>query len=510
MVQKSSAQKDYEAILEKSRHSRVLSGVASLLGWDQETYMPPAAAQIRAEQLKTLAGLIHKSRTNSAFAKSLEKLIDLKTGKISSKALSLPQKAALRVWREDYLKDTCLPAQFVEDFAKLSSESLVAWNTAKKHNTYKTFAPYLEKLVAMNRKKAELLGYKDHPYDALLDLYEPGATTKEVSAIFTDLKKSVVGVLNKIKKAKQIDDTFLFGKFDRNTQLEFGHQLMDAIGYDQTKGRLDISSHPFSTSSHPTDSRITTRIHPTSLMSNISVIMHECGHSLYEMGLPEEHYGSPLCEAVSLGLHESQSRWWETRIGQSKAFWQYYFPILQKKFPKKLDKISLDDFYRAINKVEPSMIRVEADEVTYSLHVILRFEIEKDLIEGCLSVHDIPEAWNEKMTELFGITPKNDSEGCLQDIHWSMGAMGYFPTYTLGNLYASHFFSAFEKEHKNWEKRVASGEFLFIKEWLNKNIHKFGRQYNSKELLENVTGKKFSADAYNTYIKNKYKQIYKF
>lgn len=502
------AQKDYQQLLEKSRYSNILNGIASLLHWDQETYMPAAATPIRSEQLKVLAGLIHKSKTHPSFEKALTKLIALKSGKVLAKGLSVPQKAALREWRRDYLQETCLPAAFVEEFAQLSSQAVVAWREAKSQNSFPTFAPYLEKIISMNRKKVDFLGYKKHPYDALLDLFEPNTTTAEVSAIFTPLRKSITTLLSKIKAAKQIDDQFLFGKFDHDKQMKFGHLLMDAIGYDRSKGRLDISAHPFSSSCHPTDSRITSRIHPESLMSHISAVMHECGHSLYAMGLPEEHYGSPLGDAVSLGLHESQSRWWETFIGQSKAFWEYFLPLLKKAFPKHFDKITVSQFYKAINQVKPSLIRVEADEVTYSLHVILRFEIEKALIEGSLSVHEIPEAWNAKMQDLLGIIPKNNAEGCLQDIHWATGAFGYFPTYTLGNLYAAQFFEAFEKQHPKWQKLVENGELLFIKEWLNKNIHHFGRQYTSKELIKRITGKEFSEKAYNTYLNHKYNEIY--
>jgi carboxypeptidase Taq len=280
------------------------------------------------------------------------------------------------------------------------------------------------------------------------------------------------------------------------------------MGFDFNQGRLDQSSHPFSSSPHPTDNRITTRFHATSLLSCISVILHEGGHALYEKGLPVEQYGTPLGSAISLGMHESQSRWWETRIGQNKSFWTHYLPKLQKYFPNDLKNVKLDPFYRAINKVEPSLIRVEADEVTYPLHVILRFEMEKALIEGSLKVRDIPEAWNSKMQELIGVTPATNSEGCLQDIHWAMGGFGYFPTYTLGNLYAAHLFEAFAKAHPDWEKQIASGNLMFITNWLHENIHQHGRRYTSQELLKKVTGKAFTADAYIKYLNSKYKDIY--
>lgn len=501
-------QKDFVQLHKISRHARILSGISSVLDWDQETYMPPGGANNRASQLEILAGIIHSEKTGKKFTNALSKLIDIPSGKVRVKGLTAAQTAALREWRRDYMKETVLPKRFVEEFAKLTSQSIVIWREAKKNNTFHHFAPFLDKIIAMSRKKADFLGFKDHPYDALLDQYEPDATTKDISKLFTSLRKDIADLLKKINKAKQIDDSCLHGKFAQEKQLEFGKRLLADMGYDMNHGRLDLSEHPFSSASHPTDSRVTTRIHPTSLISNFSVVLHEGGHALYEMGLPQEHYGSPLGDAISLGMHESQSRWWETRIGQNKSFWNYYLPLLKKQFSGKLDAISLDTFYKAINKVEPSFIRIEADEVTYPLHVILRFELERALIEGSLSVRDIPEAWNAKMQELLGITPVTNSEGCLQDVHWAMGGFGYFPTYTLGNLYAAHLFETFAKEYPDWEKRMAAGELAFIKNWLHQAVHQHGRRYSSMELLKKVTGRTFTAEAYTDYLSKKYKEIY--
>lgn len=503
------AQKDYEALHKISRHARLLESIGGLLEWDQETYMPTGSAAIRGEQVEALAGVVHKEHTSDTFKRALDKLIDVKSGKIKAIGLKEPQKAALQVWRRDFIKNTSLPLEFVEDFARLTSQSQLVWRKARKENAFKQFAPFLERIVDMCRKKADYLGYEEHPYDALMDIYEPHATAKDVSELFSGLKKGLVPLLKKIQKSNQVDDKFVHGKFDHQKQLEFGKLILKDMGFDMEKGRLDLSTHPFSSSAHPTDSRITTRIHPTSLLSNISVVLHEGGHSLYEMGLPIEAYGSPLGQSISLGIHESQSRWWETRIGQSIPFWTHYLPLLVKTFGGKLKNIPLKEFYNGINKVEPSFIRVEADEVTYSLHVILRFELEKALIEGKLKVRDIPEVWNEKMVELLGIKPKNYAEGCLQDVHWSMGGFGYFPTYTLGNLYAAQFFDAFAKEHPNWEKRVAKGELIFIKEWLTQNIYRHGRRYNGKELLKKVTGKNFSSKPFLDYLTTKYDGIYR-
>jgi carboxypeptidase Taq len=497
----------YDKVHALAKHSRVLQGISSLLDWDQETYMPSGGAGIRSEQLKTMAGLIHREKTSKKYANALSKLVDLKSGEVIAPNLTPEQEAAVKEWHRDYIQDTSLPTEFVEEFAKLTSQAILAWRTARKENAYLQFAPFLDRIISMNRKKAELLGYKSHPYDALLDHYEPGLTTKEVSQLFTKLRENITPMIKKIATQSN-DNSFLHGKWDPAKQIEFSHQLLKEMGYDLDKGRLDFSSHPFSSASHPTDSRITTRIHATSLISNIMVILHEAGHALYEMGLPQDLYGTPLGDARSLGVHESQSRWWETRIGLSKPFWQHFFPKLKESFKGQLDHIKLDSFYRAINKVEPTFIRVEADEMTYPLHVILRFEMEKGLIEGSIKVREVPDIWNSKMKDYLGINPPTNSEGCLQDIHWSMGAFGYFPTYTMGNLYAAHLFEAFMQDHPDWEIRVAKGELIFIKEWLHDKIYKHGRRYSTHALLKEATGKDFSADAYLRYLKDKYSKIY--
>lgn len=509
MKKNEKGQKHYQKLHELSRRARTLSGISQLLEWDQETYMPAKAAEIRALQLSDLAGIVHSKKTCKKYAKALERLIDLNTGDVRAAGLSPEQQAAVKLWRRDYKIDTALPRAFVEDFARKTSEAQQVWRKARKENDFEAFAPYLEKIIELNRKKAEYLKYEDSPYDALLDLYEPGFKSSEVTALFTHLQKGIIDLLKKIQKAKPVGDSFLHGKFPHDKQMNFGHFLLKEIGFDFDKGRLDISTHPFSSSSHPNDSRVTTRIHLKGLFDNISSVLHEGGHSLYEMGLPANHYGSPLGEAISMGFHESQSRWWETRIGHSKPFWQHYLPFLKKEFQKSLSHVDLESFYKAINKVQPSFIRVEADEVTYNLHVILRYELELALIEGTLKVRDLPEAWNEKMKKFLGITPKSNAEGCMQDIHWSMGAFGYFPTYTLGNLYASHLFEKFEKDEPEWGKKIAAGKSMeFIKNWLQENIYCHGRRFASKELLKIITSKDFSSEAFLFYLNGKYGEIY--
>jgi carboxypeptidase Taq len=499
---------DYQKLFEHSKKIEHLQGIMQLLDWDQETYMPEGASESRSEQVKTLAGLIHREKVSSQISRPLSNLIDLKTGKIKGKDLKTREKHALREYRRDYLIDTALPKKFVEDFAKLSSQSVTLWRDARKANNFKAFAPCLKKLVDANRKKADYIGFERHPYDALLDLYEPGMTEKKTSAVFNPLKKGIGELLKKIMKAPKIDDKPLYGNFPEEKQLKISKFLLEKVGYDFKHGRLDLSTHPFSTAPHPQDSRITTRLDPKYIFSCISTVLHEAGHSLYSMGLPVEQFGSPLGQAISMGIHESQSRFWETRIGQSLPFIQFILPRLQEEFPKQFHHMDSKSCYRMINRVEPSFIRVDADEVTYPLHVILRFELEKALIEGSLEVGDVPHAWNNKMEAILGIRPKTDAEGCLQDVHWAMGAFGYFPTYALGNLYAAQIFTFFSTSHPDWEKRVAKGEFGFIKDFLHQNVYQWGREYRSEDLIQKITGRPFSSDDYLAYLNTKYSKIY--
>lgn len=498
----------YAAMVEKSTAIHHYDSILMLLHWDQETYMPPGGISVRSEQIAQLSELIHEEKRSQSYKTALEKLVHLKSGLIKAKGLTQEQRAAVREWHKDYTRATLLPSSFVKAFSQVTSEASQVWATAKKSNNFALFAPFLEKIIRMNQEKAEILGFEDHPYDALLEAYEPCMTSKKVSEIFGALQKELVQLVGKIVLAKQPDAKFLGRRIADHKQAEIGQWIAAQMPIDPAYTRLDVSSHPFSMALHPKDSRITTRYLPHSFMSNIFSILHEMGHSMYEMGLPAKHWGTPLAQATSLSVHESQSRWWETLIGRSFSFWKKFYPELQKKLPTLLGKVSLDRFYKAIHVVQPSFIRVEADEVTYGLHVILRFEIEKQLISGSLSVTDLPDAWNAKFKELFGITPPTHVQGCLQDIHWSLGDFGYFPTYALGNLLAAQFFGAFAKEHVDWDKRVAKGELGFVREWLKKHIHVHGRRYNLDELAKKVTGAPLSEAAYTKYLKKKYSEIY--
>ncbi|HSX13610.1 MAG TPA: carboxypeptidase M32 [Chlamydiales bacterium] len=492
-----------------STTTQTLHSILHLLQWDQETYMPEGSIQSRSEQIALLSTMIHEKKTSVQFKRSLEKLVSLASGNPKIKGCSREQQAMLKGWRREYMRETKLPTSFVKNFSQLTCEASQIWAVARKENNFKLFAPFLQKIITMSRQKTEIFGFQDHPYDALLESYEPAMTTHRVETIFSGLKKELVKLLQKIQNAKAIDNHFLHTNVNEATQVNISKALLAKLPMEKEFTRLDISSHPFSIAMHPQDSRITTRILPHSFMSNIFSILHESGHSMYELGLPNKYFGTPLCQASSLTVHESQSRFWETIIGRGLPFWQDFFPTLKTLLPKELKQVKLDHFYRAINTVAPSLIRVEADEVTYCLHVILRFEIEKQLIQGTLQVADLPYAWNAQMKELFGITPPTDTQGCLQDIHWSLGDFGYFPTYALGNILAAHIFTAFKKQYPDWQERIARGDLDFVRGWLKTNIHQWGKMYDSDQLAKRIAGKPLTETAYCNYLKEKYLEIYR-
>ncbi len=498
----------YSKLLVLSKPIALLSSTHALLDWDQETYMPKHAREIRSEQTELLASLIHQRKTSKQYARALNALIDLETGVIKDQNLSPEKQASVREFRRDFLNDSKLPHAFVKRFSKTVSAANHAWKVAKNHNDFRKFAPHLEKIVSLCRKKADFLGFKEHPYDALLDLYEPEMKTSTLTPLFNNLKLRLTELLQEIVLKLKPETNFLSLEYPAAKQISFSQRLLNAMGFHEGNSRLDLTVHPFCSGIHPTDVRMTTRVHPEMPMSNLFSVLHEGGHGLYEMHLDPKQFGTPLCSAASLGIHESQSRFWETLIGHSYSFWEHFFPLLQAEFPEQLGTVTLSDFFKAINSVTPSLIRVEADEVTYNLHIIIRFEIEKALIEGSLKVRDVPDAWNEKMREYLGISPQFAGEGCLQDIHWSFGGFGYFPTYTLGNLFASQFFSSFEQAHPDWKQRVAKGELGTVREWLKENIHRHGRQYTSSELCERVTGKPLSAEPFIQYLEAKYRALY--
>lgn len=489
----------YETLSHLSQRASMLDGISQLLSWDQETYMPEHAAPIRAEQRKLLAELSHTIKTGQDFERALTSLIDLESGTFKEKELDELQKASLRAHRHDFVREKKLPTAFVEEFTLTTSQAIPLWQQAKQNNDFASFAPTLDHIVRLVQKKAEYIGYKEHPYDALIDEYEPGFTTQNISSIFSELKAFITPFIKKIPPQEPLELPAT-----KEEQVHVCKELLEHIGFDFRCGRMDLSAHPFSCSYHPYDSRLTTREEADGVITQVLTALHEAGHSFYDMGRKVEHQGTPLGQPISHGIHESQSRFWETRIGRSRAFWHFFLPKLKELIPNVLSGETFEQFYLKLNRVHPSLIRTDADEVTYPLHVILRFEIEKELLTGALKTKELPERWASGMKELLGIVPPNDRLGCLQDIHWSMGAFGYFPTYSLGNLYAAQLFDLFAKELPNWEQRVAAGQFSFIKEWLYKTVWQHGRRFDGQELMQHLSKKALTATPFITYLKEKY------
>ena len=417
------------------------------------------------------------------------------------------EKALLREAGKEYDKRKKLPTGLVEELENVTSKANTAWVSARKNNKFSDFAPYLEKVFSLKRKVADLIGYEKSPYDALLDEFESGMTAEKLDHLFGKLKDDLIPLIKQIKESPiQIDNSFLFRLVSDEKQMEISRGILNYMGFE---GRLDKTTHPFSASIGLNDARITTRSNKN-LFSFIGTILHEGGHALYEpLGIDPALANTLLFTGASIGVHESQSRLMETQVGLSKPFWKGLLPILKNwHLSEQLHDIELEQFYKAINKVEPSFIRVGSDEVTYNLHIILRFELEKALLEGKLAVKDVPEVWNQKMQEYFGITPKTDTEGCLQDMHWSGGAIGYFPTYTIGNLLAAQIYNSVKKDIPELDKEITKRELTLLREWLREKIHKYGKTLLPAEIIKNATGEDLKPDYFSSYLKKKYSEIY--
>lgn len=472
----------------------------AVMDWDHQTYMPKGGAEARGAHVGLLGRMAHEMLTSDEMGQLLEK-----AG--GEAAPSSDDAAMVRVTKRKYDLATKIPSSLVEEKMRLSSEAHERWVQARANNDFASFAPTLEKMFGIARQEAEYLGYKDHIYDALLDQYEEGARTEEVRSMFDTLKDPLVDLVKAIKDSpNQIDDSRLYGHWDVDKQRQFTEKIVQAVGFSFERGRQDVAAHPFCTNFSIADVRLTTR-YKDYIGSAIFGSLHEAGHGLYEQGSPMEWDRTPLAGGVSLGVHESQSRTWENIVGRSKAFWSRFLPDLQATF-SELTAFNLDGWYRAINRVEPSFIRVEADEVTYNLHILVRFELECDLLEGTLAVKDLPEAWNQKYRDYLGITPDTDSVGCLQDVHWSAALIGYFPTYSMGNLLSYQIWNCLRKDVGDTDALMAEGKFEPILTWLQEKIYRQGSKYPPRDLIMNVTGKPMGAEDYMTALKAKYSEIY--
>ena len=498
-----------ETILKELLEASHLQGIEALLGWDQETYMPEGAGAARSEQVAYITTLMHSKLVGEPIKNALEELIDLDTGELRIMTLSDRETRQLKeIWR-DYRQESLLPTDFVTDLAKHASVSQQAWVRARKDNDFAFFEPFLTKMVQLQKEKAKYLAVGATPYDSLLDQFEPDMTSEKVAGLFKEIRARLVPLIANIREVKhRVNGSVLTREYDVDTQWDFGMAMLQAIGFDSNIGRQDRSAHPFTTSTHPTDVRTTTRLRENDLKSALLSTLHEGGHALYEQGLPVEEYGNPLGQSISLGIHESQSRMWENLVGLSPSFWRFAYPKLQAKFPDQLRNTDRDMFFAAMNRVRPSLIRVEADEATYNLHIMLRFEIEKMLINENFPVAELPQLWNEKMEEYLGVRPTTDSEGVLQDVHWSFGAFGYFPTYTLGNLYSVQFYNQARRELPGLDDSCARGDFSGLLGWLRKNIHAVGRGRKAEELVLELTGQELSAQPFMDYLEAKYKSLY--
>jgi carboxypeptidase Taq len=494
----------YAELIRRTREASVLASCGSLLSWDESVYMPRQGSAFRGEQMGLLARLGHEMTTAPAIGELLAQVESSDLGREPDGEAA----ANVREIRRTYDRAVKMPAALVEELARVTTRAQQVWRDARKANDFEAFRPSLETIVGLLRQKADAIGYRATRYDALLDEYEPGATTAEISGVLADLRKDLVPLIAAIAASgKQPRRDLLQRDYPIDRQRLFGEGAAAAIGFDFEAGRLDDTTHPFCSGIGPGDCRLATRYNSRHFNEAFFGILHEAGHGLYEQGLPAEHAGTPLGTACSLGIHESQSRLWENQVGRGRPFWEHFFPRARQSFPSLRDT-SLDDWLLAINDVQPSFIRVEADEATYNLHIILRFEIEQALISGDLPVASVPEAWNEKFRQLLGLPVESAAQGCLQDIHWSFGGLGYFPTYTLGNLYAAQLMEAARRDLAGLDDDFRQGSFARLKQWLNEKVHRPGQRYRAGDLCRRITGSPLSHRPLVRYLRDKYATLY--
>ncbi|MDR3131005.1 MAG: carboxypeptidase M32 [Treponema sp.] len=497
---------------ENDRECCLLEKAAAILHWDQETKLPPEGVEERAEQLALIEGLASERAADSKTGRLLEELGFSGENPVGGGELPAVERDFCRVLRRRYERASRLPPGFAAESARAASLSQAAWVKARSENNFLSFAPWLETMLDFARRRAGYWGFTGAAvYDGLLDFYEPGIDAEETARLFAPLKERLSALLARIRaksSACQDAGAFLERPYDTERQARYVQDLVRDLGFERRRGRLDTSAHPFTTVLGFNDIRITTRYAEDNVLSSIFSTIHESGHAFYELDIDPELRGSCLAEGVSMGIHESLSRLWENVFGRSRAFWEYQFPRLKAVFPEQLGGAALEAFYRAVNRAGPSLIRIEADELSYSLHIILRFDLERRLFSGDLAVEDLPGAWRRSMKELLGVEPETDAEGALQDVHWSMGSFGYFPSYALGNLYGLQFLKKLRQDLPDYEAGIARGSFTAIRQWLRENIHAWGRRLDPADLLFRVTGERLSVFPFLEYIEAKYSELY--
>ena len=503
MVLTKSSAELYAAYVSYMRKIADVKYSLAVLQWDQETYLPVKGAVHRGQQMATLAEIAHEWVTAASLGDLLIELSgrnDLSAAGQRNIALSL----------EDYTKQKKISPEFIRLLSETTSRSFHSWIRARSANSFALFEEDLDQVLQLKKQQAELAGYKQHPYDALLDEFEKGCTVTLLDKTFSEVRGPLKELLDKIRQQPQVDNSFLHGHFPKQQQWDFGMRIIREMGFDFEAGRQDISEHPFTTSFSGKDVRITTRIDEKDFGNMTWSCIHEAGHALYEQGLPDENYGLPLGEYASLSIHESQSRLWENNVGRSYGWWRHWYPILRQTFPDQLGRTSLEEFYKGINKAGPSLIRTEADEVSYHFHVMIRYELEKGLIEGSVAVADIPGFWKEKYASYLGVDVPDDKRGCLQDVHWSHGSFGYFPTYSLGSFYAAQLFAAAGKQAGPIREEMERGQTASLLAWLRQHIHSYGRQYTSEELCLKATSETLNIQHFLSYLLDKFNKIYIF
>jgi carboxypeptidase Taq len=481
-----------------------LQRASALLNWDQQTYMPPGGAVNRGQQLATLQQIAHVKFVSEETGRLLDDLLPY----VSQLDPDSLDARYVKVTKRNYDKEVKLPTEWVIEFSQVTTAAYEAWGKARAENDFPSYQPHLEKILDLAHRFAGFFAPYDHVYDPLVDIFEPGLKTADIKAIFNTLRPQQVELIHKIANCPQVDNSFMHLRYGKQKQWDFGVEIITKMGYDWNRGRQDKTLHPFTTGFGLGDVRITTRVNPNFLQPALFGTLHETGHAMYELGSDPSLDRTPLLGGASSGIHESQSRMWENLVGRSLPFWQHFYPRLQHSFPSQLGNLPLEAFYKGINKVQPSLIRVEADEATYNLHIMLRMELEMAMMEGSLATKDLPEAWNSRFKEYLGITPPDNATGVLQDVHWSGGMIGYFPSYALGNLIAAQLWELINKDIPDLPDQIRRGEFAPWLAWLREKIHKHGSKYEPQELIQRVTGTKIDSAPYMRYLTSKYTDIY--